>query len=257
VIPSVDAHAHLGLDVTRGDLDTLGSAAVMAVTRSPEEWPGVIRRRDTRVAWGVGCHPGVARALRLYDEGLFAAVAKRAAFGGEIGLDARSSTPDELQRKVFGSILRVAADESLILSVHSLGRTTEVLDLIEESGATKVILHWWTGTSDETARAIALGLYFSVNGAVRPHILGMLPQDRVMTETDFPLTSTIDAAVTRPGKVDTIVAMLARQWNCDATAVRTATWTALRELDRGRSGLARSSPGFASMISSSGRLVSE
>lgn len=246
--PSLDAHAHLGLNVTREDLDALGSVAVMAVTRSPEDWPGALRRRDSKIAWGAGCHPGVARALGLYNESLFVAVAKKAAFGGEVGLDARVSTSFELQREVLASILHVAAGEGLVLSVHSLGRTAEALDLIEESGATKVILHWWTGTADETKRAIDLGLFFSVNGAARPHILAMLPRDRVLTETDYPLTSNSDPRASMPGKVDTILGTLAREWSCDIEAVRLATWTALADLDMGRNGLARSSPAFAAAI---------
>ncbi len=250
MISSLDAHAHLGLDVTRGDLDALGTTGIMAVTRTPEEWPGVLGRRDSRVVWGIGCHPGVLRGLRMYNEALFTAVAKKAVFVGEVGLDGRPPTPDDLQRQVFRSILRIATDEGLILSVHSLGRTIEVLDEIEATDAKRVILHWWTGQAGETQRAIKLGCYFSVNSAAHPHILAELPRDRVLTETDFPLTATIDPPVARPGGVDAILATLAQLWGCDANAVRASSWRAIGELDRGSRRLERANTSFAGAMAS-------
>ena len=236
--PAIDAHAHLVPNLTLAEVDGLRDAFVMGVTRSPAEWGSALRRRDRRIAWGLGCHPADARAMAEFREAKLAAVASRAAFFGEVGLDARSKVPADAQEQVLRSVLRVAAAEGIAVSLHSTGRAGRVLDLVEEIALTKAILHWWGGSAEETQRAVALGCYFSVNVAMRAGVLRVLPRMRVVTETDFPATRSRDQSVDRPGAVGSIEAHLAALWSIGLTAVRDTGWSVLREIDAGGGRLA-------------------
>ena len=181
---------------------------------------------------GPGCHPGDVKALRDFDESRFARAAADAPFIGEVGLDARSGAPGDLQARVFSSVLRVAEAEGLLVSVHSVGRATQVLEVIERFPGTSVVLHWWTGTADETTRAVELGCYFSINGAARAHILRALPRDRVLPETDFPFTRSTDRAANAPGRVARAIALLAAEWEESPEEVLDHAWAALASIDR-------------------------
>lgn len=228
----LDAHAHVPLSVSTRELSSYAPSLILAMTGSPAMWPAASRRRDVQVAWGLGCHPGDATALRDFDESQFARAAAEAPFIGEVGLDARSSAPTDLQARVFASVLRVAEVEGLLVSVHSVGRATQVLEVIERFPGANVVLHWWTGTAEETTRAIGLGCYFSINGAARAHILRMLPRDRVLPETDFPFTRSTDRAAIAPGRVARPIALLAAEWQESPEQVLDHAWAALASIDR-------------------------
>lgn len=238
--PAVDAHAHLRPNLSPSDVEGIREAFVMAVTRSPGEWSCALRRRDRRIAWGLGCHPGDAEAISSYQETKLAAIAAKASFVGEVGLDARSPVPADRQEAVFRSILHVAKGEGLITSVHSSGRSTQVLDCIEELVASHVILHWWGGSAADTERAIRLGCYFSVNVSMSDDVLTLLPPLRVVTETDFPATSARDRSVNRPGAVGSIERRLTLSSGASVEGLRETEWEAIRTLDRDAGRLARS-----------------
>jgi TatD DNase family protein len=231
VKPAVDAHAHLRPNLTSDQVEGIRGAFVMAVTRSPAEWSTALRRRDRRIAWGLGCHPGDAAAIAAFDETKLAAVASKAAFFGEIGLDARSKVPAGDQERVLAAFLRVSAIEGVVTSVHSAGRSSRTLDLIEAARASRVILHWWGGSREETNRAIDLGCFFSVNGAMSADVLASLPLRRVLTETDFPATASRDRSVDRPGAVSSVEQLLIAAWGSTTEDLREGQWSILRELD--------------------------
>jgi TatD DNase family protein len=83
-----------------------------------------------------------------------------------------------------------------VLTVHSVRASKTVLDLVEENlpaGTGKVVLHWFTGSKSEARRAAELGCYFSVNSQMMRNekgreLIGSLPLDRLLTETDGPFT---------------------------------------------------------------------
>lgn len=182
--PALDAHAHIAPDVTEAQIDALGDTVVFAMTRSISEARLVVGRNDSRLAWGLGVHPGVAAALDEYDEGLFARAVPHFAVIGEIGLDRRGD--QEKQRAVLKSILDVTHSEPVVLSLHSTGRTAEVLDLLAARPHPGAILHWFNGTPDDVAQGVELGCYFSVNAAMDPGAIGWIPPGRLLMETDFP-----------------------------------------------------------------------
>ncbi|MBM0169529.1 Qat anti-phage system TatD family nuclease QatD [Altererythrobacter sp. C41] len=197
----IDFHCHLDLypdpqEVLRG-IDARGTY-VLAVTTTPKAWRGtkklVGERKRVRVA--LGLHPEVV-GQRHQEVALLCGLMPESRYVGEIGLDGslqHKSTLD-LQQKVFTRILAESARlGGRIMTIHSRGAATAVLDALEsEPRAGVPILHWFSGTKSELDRAIALGCWFSVGPAMMRSSKGrelasLMPLDRMLTETDAPFT---------------------------------------------------------------------
>jgi TatD DNase family protein len=224
-MPLVDTHCHLDLfpDYQQA-IKQAEQAAVhtVAVTTTPRAWPHnnelMTGLRYVRPA--LGLHPQLVadnpkRELALWDKYLADAV-----FVGEVGLDAGRAYAAYLpeQQRVFEHILRACADAAgKILSVHAVRAVGSALDMIERllpADRGRVVLHWFTGTPAQAARAVDLGCYFSVNlpmlnTAKGRALLTTLPVDRLPTETDGPFT-TAGTAPARPHDVSRCVAPLAQ-----------------------------------------------
>lgn len=204
--PMLDAHAHIAPDVTTRQLAALGAPTIFAVTRSIAEARQVARRRDARLVWGLGVHPGVTAAINDYDEEIFKRALPYFALIGEIGLDRRGDR--EQQRAVLDSILGLCQDEPVLLSLHSTGRTAEILDALHTRPHQGAILHWFNGTPEQIERAVALGCHFSINAAMDPATIAAMPPDRLLTETDFP-SSRKRTQASKPGDVSAAERLIA------------------------------------------------
>ena len=239
-LPALDLHAHVVVDISPAELAVLDSV-IFAVTRTPAEWPGALRRADDGAVWGIGCHPGVDEAIHSFNREAFAEALVRATFVGEVGLDGRAKTSADDQERVFRTVLEVVAADPRPVTVHSTAAATRVLDLVESYEQPGIILHWWRGTDKETERALSLGCWFSLNGAEarNPKVLAQLPVDRVLTETDFPHSRRSDRAADRPGAVRTIEHALGETWGLDEWGVRRQIWQNLRRLLESTSQLSR------------------
>ena len=86
------------------------------------------------------------------------------------------------------SILRAAHAHPVLLSVHSVGRTREVVALLTEQPHPGAILHWFLGEPALINAANEAGCYFSVNAAMPDDVLLHIPRDRMLPETDFPFS---------------------------------------------------------------------
>jgi TatD DNase family protein len=226
-LPPLDAHAHVAADVTAAQVRGLANSVVFAMTRSAKEAIYTLRSgaaSGENLVWGLGSHPGVEQTVIQFDGGAFARAVNRFALIGEVGLDRRGN--NEAQVAMFRSVLNAASGQPVLLSVHSAGRCTAVLDEIERAPHPGVVLHWFNGTAAEVARAVGLGCYFSVNAAMRPASLGLIPVDRILTETDFPALRTKTGA-SRPGDVASIEAILVDQHGRD---MRAQVWANLAEV---------------------------
>lgn len=231
MLPPIDAHAHIDVRIATHELDRLG-AAVLAVTRSIEEWGAAAGRRDATTVWGLGCHPSVQSAMNAFDEARFVDALRTAAFVGEVGLDRRSRVPMARQVEVLTAILRAVQRNPRSVSIHSTGATAAVLDLLERHRIAMPILHWWRGTPRETARAVELECLFSLNGheAKSPKVIDSIPPERVLTETDFPHSRRYDAAADRPGATGTVEQLLASRHGLGQAELRDQMWRTLGRL---------------------------
>lgn len=205
-LPPLDCHAHIAPDVTAAQLEALGDATIFAVTRSLEESRGVLDREDRALVWGCGVHPGVADARSSYDEDEFRSLLGHFCFVGEVGLDRRAGGLED-QRRVFHSVLGAIAGAPVIVSVHSSGCTDSVVDAVIGTPHRGIILHWFLGDDSAVRKAAASGCYFSVNSAMSDGALKGIPPDRLLPETDFPVTSR--RGTRRPGDIAKLESRLA------------------------------------------------
>ncbi len=183
-LPPLDCHAHIAPDVTRPQVAGLKGALVFAMTRSPAEARAAARRSDPTLAWGFGAHPGLPAAIGGLDESALRAAVESHVVMGEIGLDRRG--PAGPQRDALEAILGACQGQPVLLSLHSTGRTRQLLDVLREQPHPGAVLHWFNGSTAEISEAVDLGCYFSVNNAMSDERLAQIPPDRMLPETDFP-----------------------------------------------------------------------
>jgi len=224
-LPALDCHAHIAPDVTHRQIAALGDATVFAVTRDLGEADAVTDRHDEKLVWGIGVHPAVPAALAAYDPDRFRALLPHFAFVGEVGMDRR--TPLDRGRAVFSDVLTACSHRPVLISVHSTGRVSAVLDEIENHGHAGLILHWFAGSSGDLARALDLNLHFSVNAAMDDSVLEAIPQDRVLPETDFPARK---VRARRPGQIETLEERLSLIWGQGVHDVRYRLWRNLKAI---------------------------
>lgn len=202
-----DAHCHVDFAADAPTVAADAQRAGCALLCSTVEPRGFERACDLLpparfplVRIGAGMHPrwvaaekDAARAQA--DEAV--RLLMRADFVGEVGLDfgMRYAGTADMQRYVFERIVRAGADcGGKVLSIHAVRSAGAVLDILESAHALDsccCIFHWFSGTSDELNRAIALGCRFSVGERMlatrrgRAYVRAM-PADRLLLETDLP-----------------------------------------------------------------------
>lgn len=229
----IDLHAHIEAGIASADLVDL-RAVVFAATRSLDEAERALGRSDISTVWGVGCHPGLVGAQKVFEVERFAALITRTGYVSEVGLDGKSRVPMETQRATLSAVLKVLQTSPRITSIHSFAAAEAVLACLVELPISGAVLHWWLGDAQQTQRAIDLGCYFSVNAAMvrQSELLHRLPLDRVLPETDHPFGDRSGGRGRRPGRVDDVEQTLARLHQLTPEEIRQITWRNLRVLTR-------------------------
>lgn len=226
-LPPLDCHAHIAPDVTRPQITGLNGALVFAMTRTPGEARAAARRSDPTLAWGFGAHPGLPEAISRVNETVLREAVRAHAVMGEIGLDRRGSA--RLQREALEALLDACQGQPVVLSLHSTGRTRQLLDVLRQQPHPGAMLHWFNGTPDEISEAVALGCFFSVNNAMTDDRLAQIPTDRMLPETDFPASRKITLA-SKPGDTRALEKRLAQRDGSHEIVVRHGFYRALTSL---------------------------
>jgi TatD DNase family protein len=244
---SIDFHCHLDLYS-----DHIGAfrhcereeVNVLAVTTTPLAWPHnqELAAKSAHIRVGLGLHPQVV-GDREGDIKRFEELAPQAQFIGEVGLDAspRFYRSLDAQRRVFERVLRACSEYGpKVLSIHAVRTVPEVLKMLKEwlPGSKGLpILHWFSGTPAEAARAVDGGCWFSINPAMGTtanglKIIDTIPIERMLTETDGPFAKDSNGVVLQPGLVDGAVEIIARRKNLTQDMVRRRLLTNLEQVDR-------------------------
>ncbi|MGI9220087.1 MAG: TatD family hydrolase [Woeseiaceae bacterium] len=116
---------------------------------------------------------------------------------GECGLDYfRNFSPREAQLEAFRSQLDIAADTAMPVFLHQRDAHDDFMSVLEPA-LTKIpraVAHCFTGGADEMREYLQLGLWIGITGWIcderrglhLQEIVGEIPDDRILIETDAP-----------------------------------------------------------------------
>lgn len=219
-----DMHCHLDRMANADEVAREAVANDMALfctTVTPADALAARSRFGTppNVRVGVGLHPwwiadGRCGEIEIEQAAQLAAASR---FIGEVGLDfgPRHAANAQRQLDALEAIARACAEhpvEGRVLSIHAVRSAGEALDVFERHGLTAsahCIFHWFSGTSDQLARALDAGCLFSISERMLATRRGreyarQIPLDRLLLETDLP------EQLDKPCSADQIEASLMR-----------------------------------------------
>jgi TatD DNase family protein len=172
----------------------------------------------------LGFHP-LAAADNIDELSLFLSLLSNAKFVGEVGLDfSKQGLPTKPQQLVvFKAISDALARTPRFVTLHSRRAAKDVLEILEETGVTNVVFHWFSDTKATLQQAIDRGHYFSVNMEMLDsesgrRVLETAPRERILTETDGPYAK-IGKRAASPSDIEIVTAGIAKIWKVDASAV--------------------------------------
>ena len=199
-------------------------------------------RRLPTVIKGIGLHPWWLADGRCgpAEVNLLCEVAAQERYIGEVGLDfsARFAGSEPLQIQALNRLCDALMQHPLtgrVISIHAVRSAGAVLDVLESHGllipnpdSPAIIFHWFSGTSNELARARNANCYFSVNERMLATKRGreyarQIPLDRLLLETDAPAKPNTETSA------QSLIRSLARTSmriaslkNCDAKRIESA-----------------------------------
>lgn len=229
----MDMHCHI--DLYENPIIVIDKARkqgmyVLSVTTTPSAWCGTSSLVDgvPRFNTALGLHPQLANEREI-ELPLFDKLIDKTRYIGEIGLDGSVMCRPffDAQLRIFRHILsRCQQYSDKILTIHSRGAVKDVLDELENHrNSGTPILHWYLGTKKELIRAVELGCWFSVGPAMLKSkhglkVIGWIPKDRLLLETDGPFTTNDDGTPLQPVDYTRVVRYLGELWECSDTSVR-------------------------------------
>jgi TatD DNase family protein len=206
-----DTHAHLDDEQLAGDVaGVVERAAAVGVTRilavgttaqSSRNCLAYANQHDG--VWSsAGIHPNHAAEAAEGDWDQIVSLSREARVValGETGLDLYwKDTPLAQQQDYFDRHIRLSQETGLPLVIHLRETAAEILAMLREAaarGPLKGIMHSFTGTAEQAAAFLDLGLHISFAGMLTfkksedlRAVAAAIPGDRILVETDSPYLS--------------------------------------------------------------------
>jgi TatD DNase family protein len=205
----VDIGANLAHDSFDDDRDAvLRRAAAAGVSRivvtgssdDSNEKAARLAQAHPGVLWATaGVHPHHASDYTADSDAL---IRRLAAAGnivavGECGLDYfRNFSPRDAQLSAFRSQLDIAAETGLPVFLHQRDAHDDFVEVLEPMlpKISRAVAHCFTGEHESLREYLAMGLYIGVTGWIcderrgthLQEIVSVVPDDRIMIETDSP-----------------------------------------------------------------------
>ena len=204
----IDTHCHLDFpefDADRGEvLKRAADAGVKYVVNIGSSLQGSIdsvklAKDYPNVFAVVGCHPHDSRDFSEQDVETVRSLAgfEKVVAIGEIGLDYyRNLSPQEDQKKIFVSFLRLARELNLPVVIHSREAREDTLRIMREENVKKAIIHCFGGDGIFLKECIERGylISFTCNVTYKKaqgvrDAVKAAPLENICLETDAPYLS--------------------------------------------------------------------
>tara|TARA_Y100000310_G_scaffold342172_1_gene444129 strand:+ start:1115 stop:1861 length:747 start_codon:yes stop_codon:yes gene_type:complete len=217
----VDVHTHVtdaAFDKDRKEvIERSGCIAIINNGYTPEDNRATLKlaKEFPNVKVALGLHPSETCKMdpkAIENEINFISGEKPIAIG-EIGLDGTYENMGQ-QVKYFKHLVDLAMKKGLPMIVHSRKAEKEVIDILEEMKAKKVLLHCFTGKLKLAERAEKLGFYLSIPPLIvySTHFQELAKRvsiTKLLTETDAPYLGPFKDKRNEPGNVTFTVKKIA------------------------------------------------
>ncbi len=205
-----DVHAHLDLEEFYSDLDAVieraqkaGVKAIISNGLNPESNRKTLElsKRYPLIKPALGLYPDDAVKLtekQIKDELNFIEKNKDKIIAiGEVGLDykyCKKKQEQEKQKQIFIKLIKLSKKINKPIIVHSRKAESDVIDLLKNSNAKKVILHCFSGNLKLVKIAEDISYSFSIptNITYSQHfqkLAEIVDINQILTETDSPYLS--------------------------------------------------------------------
>jgi TatD DNase family protein len=207
----VDVHAHMDIAPLHDDIEGVlerakaaGIKAIIANGTNPESNRKVLdlAAKYPMIKPALGLYPTEVHTMSLAEvdaEIQFILSQDKVVAFGEVGLDQKWSDADKenseelfaYQVAVFRKVVQASIKSGLPLIIHSRKAELEVIEILEELGAKKVVMHCFMGKKKFIQRIIDNGWFFSIPCIVTKldqvkEIVTKTPLKQLLTETDAP-----------------------------------------------------------------------
>ncbi|MBN2566922.1 TatD family hydrolase [Candidatus Woesearchaeota archaeon] len=247
----VDVHCHLEYDEFDADRDAVitraKEAGVVAILNAGLNHERnlktlAIAERYDIVRACLGLYPLDAQKLspqELDEEVAF--IRKRRdtiAAVGEVGLDyhwEKDESRRALQKEAFARMIELSHALRKPLVVHSREAEVDVIAMLEENGAKRVLLHCFGGAAALAKRGIANGWSFSIppNITVSSHFRKLaktVPMSQLLTETDAPFLGPVPKTRNEPANVRVAIGRIAKAKGLDPAEAERMVYMNYRKL---------------------------
>ena len=216
----IDTHCHLSFDQLAGDLPSVigraeaaGVEAMITVGTTVDDsaWCVTLAGQYDNVWSSVGVHPHEAKIATEQMAGQLEQLAgqPKVVAIGETGLDYHYEfSSRDVQQRVFASQLDVAARLGIPVVVHCRDAFEDALAILDGGGGLPtVVFHCFAGTVAEARTVLDRGWMISLTGIVTfgsaddlREVARLVPDDRLMVETDSPYLSPVPVRNVRPNE---------------------------------------------------------
>jgi TatD DNase family protein len=226
-VPLVDTHCHLQDEqfsncveavlqrARQADVQTI--VAVGTTAANSEECIALAARFPLVYA-SVGIHPNHCNEVQPGDWERIVAISRenKVVALGETGLDRYwKDVPFPTQQEYFDRHIRLSQQTDLPFIVHMRDCDEDILLMLREArqrGPLRGVMHSLTGTQQTLEECIAHGMYISFAGMVTykksdelRRMVKLVPQDKILVETDSPYLSPHPFRSQRPNEPALIV----------------------------------------------------
>lgn len=252
----IDSHCHLADEVFAADLaevvaraQAAGLSAACCILAAGDAGEAD-RARQVRAAWpavkfAAGVHPHSAKEA----DGDAAGLVRAQLAGemplcaiGEIGLDYHYDfSPRASQQEAFRAQIALARERGLPIIVHTREADEDTIASLRTEGGGEVrgVIHCFTGGPDLARAALDLGFAISLagivtfrNSAALRDVARVVPEDRLLVETDSPFLAPVPHRGTRnePARVVHVIETLAQVRGTTVEALTAGTTRNFRAL---------------------------